>query len=78
MILSALAILAEQMPKWDNETIDRFVDAEATLVTRQLFAPRGKGNVRTARRNMWRLMREKRAGELEQAGEREGRKNPVA
>lgn len=51
-IVSRLATLAENMPNWDNKTIDRFVDAEAALVGSQLSAPRGKKNLWTAWRNI--------------------------
>jgi len=57
-IVSRLAILAEQMPTWDEKTLDRFVDAEATLVARQLSAPRGQQNLWTAWRNIGRAMRD--------------------
>ncbi|UCG48725.1 MAG: creatininase family protein [Phycisphaerales bacterium] len=57
-VVSRLAILAEKMPKWGYETLDRFVDSEAALVARQLSAPRGKGNVWAAWRNMGTVMRE--------------------
>ncbi len=51
-IVSRLAILAQKMPAWDYKTLDRFIDAEATLVAKQLSAPRGKKNVWTAWRNI--------------------------
>jgi len=57
-IVSRLATLARKMPKWDNKKLDRFVDAEATLVSKQLSAPRGKGNLWTAWRNIGTVMRD--------------------
>jgi creatinine amidohydrolase/Fe(II)-dependent formamide hydrolase-like protein len=33
-IVSRLAMLAQKMPAWNEETLDRFVDAEATLVAK--------------------------------------------
>jgi creatinine amidohydrolase len=56
-IVSRLAILAQKMPTWDYKTLDRFIDAEATLVARQLSAPRGKKNVWTAWRNIGSALR---------------------
>ncbi len=56
-IVSRLATLAKTMPAWDNPTLDRFIDAEATLVAKQLSAPRGAGNVWTAWRNVAPAMR---------------------
>jgi hypothetical protein len=52
-----LAKLARAMPTWNEETLDRFVDAEAALVARQLSAPRGGKNLWTAWRNIGRAMR---------------------
>jgi creatinine amidohydrolase len=57
-IVSRLAVLARQMPTWDEKTLDRFVDAEATLVAKQLTAPRGKNAIWTAWRNVGRAMRD--------------------
>ena len=57
-IVSRLAALARKMPTWNYETQDRFVDAEATLVARQLAAPRGKNVVWTAWRNVAAVMRD--------------------
>lgn len=51
-IVSRLAALAQKMPTWDYETLDRFVEAEASLVARQLAAPRGKNPVWAAWRNL--------------------------
>ena len=51
-IVSRLATLAQKMPTWNEETLDRFVDAEATLVAKQLSAPRGKNAIWTAWRNL--------------------------
>ena len=51
-IVSRLAVLARKMPTWDYNTLDRFVDAEAALVAKQLSAPRGNKNVWTAWRNI--------------------------
>jgi creatinine amidohydrolase len=57
-IVSRLAVLARKMPKWENKKLDRFVDAEATLVSKQLSAPRGKGNLWTAWLNIGTAMRD--------------------
>ena len=57
-IVSRLATLARKMPTWNYETLDRFVDAEAALVARQLAAPRGKNAVWTAWRNVATVMRD--------------------
>lgn len=57
-IVSRLALLARKMPDWDDKKLDRFVDAEATLVAKQLSAPRGKGNIWTAWRNIGSAMRD--------------------
>jgi hypothetical protein len=46
------------MPAWDNPTLDRFIDAEAALVAKQLSSPRGAGNVWTAWRNIAGAMRD--------------------
>jgi creatinine amidohydrolase len=35
-IISRLSRLAERMPKWDRATLDKFIEAEAALVNRQL------------------------------------------
>ena len=51
-IVSRLATLAGKMPAWNHETLDRFVEAEAALVAKQLTAPRGKDAVWTAWRNV--------------------------
>jgi creatinine amidohydrolase len=57
-IVSRLATLAQRMPTWSYEMLDRFIDAEATLVARQLAAPRGKNAVWTAWRNVAAAMRD--------------------
>ena len=57
-IVSRLAKLARNMPDWDEKKLDRFVDAEAALVARQISAPRGKGNIWTAWRNVATAMRD--------------------
>jgi len=57
-IVSRLATLARKMPTWDDKVLDKFVDTEASLVARQLAAPRGKGNIWTAWRNIGRAMRD--------------------
>jgi len=57
-IVSRLATLARNMPTWDDKKLDGFVDAEAALVARQISAPRGKGNIWTAWRNIGSAMRE--------------------
>jgi len=46
------------MPTWNYETLDRFIDAEATLVAKQLSAPRGKKQIWTAWSNVASAMRE--------------------
>jgi creatinine amidohydrolase len=51
-IVSRLATLAQKMPTWDDETLDRFVEAEAALVAKQLTAPRGKKPIWTGWRNL--------------------------
>lgn len=51
-IVSRLATLAQKMPTWSQETLDRFVEAESALVEKQLSAPRGKNAVWTAWRNL--------------------------
>ena len=56
-IVSRLAILAQKMPTWNYKTLDSFVESEATLVARQLSAPRGKNSVWTAWRNIGSAMR---------------------
>jgi creatinine amidohydrolase len=57
-IVSRLAILAQRMPTWSSETLDRFVEAEAALVAKQLAAPRGKGPIWTAWKNAASVMRD--------------------
>lgn len=57
-IVSRLAVLARNMPTWDNKKLDAFVEAEAALVARQISAPRGKGNIWTAWRNIGTAMRD--------------------
>ena len=57
-IVGRLATLAKNMPTWDEKKLDRFIDAEAALVDRQLSAPRGKGNVWAAWRNIAGAMRD--------------------
>ncbi|MCX5646746.1 MAG: creatininase family protein [Phycisphaerae bacterium] len=57
-IVSRLATLAQRMPTWNYEMQDRFIDAEATLVAKQLSAPRGKQQVWTAWRNVATAMRD--------------------
>jgi creatinine amidohydrolase len=57
-IVSRLATLAKHMPAWDRKTLDRFVDAEAALVARQMSAPEGKGSLWTAWRNAGKVMRD--------------------
>lgn len=70
-IVSRLATLARKMPTWDYKTLDRFIDAEAALVARQLAAPRGKApiwaawsNVGTAMRDYGQLLAEERFEEI--------------
>jgi len=57
-IVSRLATLAQKMPTWNEDTLDRFIDAEATLVAKQLSAPRGKNAIWTAWRNNATAMRD--------------------
>ncbi len=57
-IVSRLATLAKAMPTWDEATIDRFNEAEAALVARQLTAPRGKQAIWVAWNNNGRAMRQ--------------------
>lgn len=57
-IVSRLATLAQKMPTWTHETLDRFVDAEAALVARQLSMARGKKQLWAAWRNVGTVMRE--------------------
>jgi len=57
-IVARLATLAKNMPAWDQKKLDRFIDAEAALVARQLSAPRGKGSVWAAWRNIGSAMRD--------------------
>jgi creatinine amidohydrolase len=57
-IVSRLATLARKMPTWDDKKLESFVDAEATLVARQISAPGGKGNIWTAWRNIAGAMRD--------------------
>jgi creatinine amidohydrolase len=57
-IVARLATLAQKMPTWNYETLDRFVEAEAALVARQLAAPRGKNAVWTAWRNLGTALRD--------------------
>jgi creatinine amidohydrolase len=57
-IVSRLATLARNMSNWDQKTLDRFIDSEAALVAKQLSAPRGKGNLWTAWRNISKTMRD--------------------
>lgn len=56
-IVSRLALLSEKMPTWDDKTLERFIDAESALVAKQLSAPKGKGNIWTAWRNIGSVMR---------------------
>jgi len=57
-IVSRLAILAKNMPTWDAKKLDAFIDAEATLVARQLSSPRGKDAIWIAWRNIGSAMRD--------------------
>jgi hypothetical protein len=57
-IVSRLATLAKNMPTWDAKKLDAFIDAEASLVARQLSAPRGKDAIWTAWRNIGSAMRD--------------------
>lgn len=57
-IVSRLATLAQKMPTWSPETLDRFIEAEAALVAKQLSAPRGKDTLWTAWKNVASVMRD--------------------
>jgi len=57
-IVARLATLAQNMPRWDEKKLDRFIEAEAALVARQLSAPRGKGSLWSAWRNIAGAMRD--------------------
>ncbi len=57
-IVARLATLAKNMPDWDEKKLDHFIEAEAALVARQLSAPRGKGSVWAAWRNIAGAMRD--------------------
>ena len=57
-IVSRLATLAQKMPAWSESTLDRFIDAEAALVAKQLSAPRGRNALWTAWRNVATAMRD--------------------
>ncbi len=56
-IVSRLAALAKKMPAWDYAALDRFIDAEAALVAKQLSASRGRDNIWAAWRNIATAMR---------------------
>jgi creatinine amidohydrolase len=56
-IVSRLAALAGKMPTWDDKTLERFIDSEAALVAKQISAPKGKGSLLTAWRNIGSVMR---------------------
>ena len=53
-IIGRLAKLANQMPKWDHATQERFVAAEAALVNRQLSMAAAEKAVWAAWRNIGR------------------------
>ncbi len=57
-IVSRLATLAKKMPTWDAKKLDAFVDAEATLVAKQLSAPKGTNTIWAAWRNIGSAMRD--------------------
>jgi creatinine amidohydrolase len=57
-IVSRLAQLAQKMPTWDKKTLDRFIDAEAALVARQLSGAGGGKNIWGAWRNIGSAMRD--------------------
>jgi len=52
IIIDRLAQLTKQMPKWDPATLERFIDAEAALVNRQLALAATGNKVWTAWRNI--------------------------
>ena len=72
-IVSRLGTLARNMPTWDYGKLDRFVEAEAALVARQLSAPRGGKPIWAAWRNLnvmreyGRLLAEERFDEIKAA-----------
>lgn len=43
-IIGRLCRLAERMPQWDRATLEKFIDAEAALVNRQLSLASSEGN----------------------------------
>jgi creatinine amidohydrolase len=51
-IIGRLARLAELMPKWDRQTLDRFIEAEAALVNRQLVSSAPPGAIWNGWRNI--------------------------
>lgn len=51
-IVGRLAALARQMPDWDGETLQRFIDAESALVDRQIAMAADTGNTWAAWRNI--------------------------
>jgi len=57
-IVSRLAVLSRRMPAWDYKALDQFIESEASLVAKQLSAPRGKGAIWTAWRNIASAMRD--------------------
>jgi len=57
-IVSRLVVLARNMPTWDGKRLEQFIDAEATLVAKQLSAPKGKESIWTAWRNIGSAMRD--------------------
>lgn len=80
-IVSRLATLARKMPAWDYNALDRFIDAEAALVARQLTVPRGKepiwaawSNVGTAMRDYGKLLAEERFEEIKTCAAKLGAK----
>lgn len=74
-IVSRLAVLAKKMPTWDHSTLDRFIDAEAALVAKQLAAPRGKKedfwkawrNIGSTMRDYGKLLAEEKFEEIKAA-----------
>jgi creatinine amidohydrolase len=51
-IIGRLAQLAEQMPKWNNSTLARFIEAEAALVNRQMALSAPPSNIWNGWRNI--------------------------
>jgi hypothetical protein len=58
-ITSRLATLTKNMPKWDNKTLQQFIEAESALVTTQLTKAKGSPkNIWAAWRNLAKELRD--------------------